>query len=337
MFPEEAFARDFSCLSIQQFWSAMTQMSQQPVPNVIAPPAAGTVRVLIVDDEPLARDCMRLALRGVSGVKIVAECGDGASAVEAIRRYGPDVVFLDVQMPGLDGFAVLERIEAATMPVVVFVTAFDSHAIRAFEVHALDYVLKPFPDERLVAALDRARAAIQERRNGELGRRLAEFVQHWQAGALAAGHETFGSDLAAMAPSGDVSRERLDPSIETEHEVVEPHRPGSPSYIGRFAVRSDGRVRFVAAADVDWIEADGNYMVLHVGETRHRLRASLAGLTEGLDPKQFVRIHRSVIVNVDRIREVQPWFGGDYIAILRTGAKLRVSRLRAPQLLRPTA
>jgi len=315
----------------------MTQMSQQPVPNVIAPPAAGTVRVLIVDDEPLARDCMRLALRGVSGVKIVAECGDGASAVEAIRRYGPDVVFLDVQMPGLDGFVVLERIEAATMPVVVFVTAFDSHAIRAFEVHALDYVLKPFPDERLVAALDRARAAIQERRNGELGRRLAEFVQHWQAGALSAGHETFGSDLAAMAPSGDVSRERLGPSIETEHEVVEPHRPGSPSYIGRFAVRSDGRVRFVAAADVDWIEADGNYMVLHVGETRHRLRASLAGLTEGLDPKQFVRIHRSVIVNVDRIREVQPWFGGDYIAILRTGAKLRVSRLRAPQLLRPTA
>ena len=109
------------------------------------------------------------------------------------------------------------------------------------------------------------------------------------------------------------------------------------SYIGRFAVRADGRVRFVTAADVDWIEADGNYMVLHVGEAQHRLRASLAGLTAGLDPKQFVRIHRSVIVNVERIREVQPWFGGDYIAILKTGAKLRVSRLRAPQLLRPTA
>ena len=108
------------------------------VPNVIAPPAVATVRVLIVDDEPLARDCMRLALRGVSGVKIVAECGDGASAVAAIRRHTPDIVFLDVQMPSLDGFAVLEQIETATMPVVVFVTAFDSHAIRAFEVHALD-------------------------------------------------------------------------------------------------------------------------------------------------------------------------------------------------------
>src|SRR6185369_8296105 len=110
------------------------------VPNVIAPPAVSTLRVLIVDDEPLARDCMRLALRVVSGVKIVAECGDGASAVAAIRRHTPDIVFLDVQMPGLDGFAVLEQIETATMPVVVFVTAFDSHAIRAFEVHALDYV-----------------------------------------------------------------------------------------------------------------------------------------------------------------------------------------------------
>jgi two-component system LytT family response regulator len=315
----------------------MSPMLQQPAPNVMSSATAGTVRVLIVDDEPLARDCMRLALRGVPGVKIVGECGDGASAVEAIRRHSPDVVFLDVQMPGLDGFAVLERIEAATMPVVVFVTAFDSHAIRAFEVHALDYVLKPFPDERLIAALDRARAAIQDRRNGELGRRLAEFVQRWQGGTLATGLEPLGSGVTATTPSGGASIERLDPSIEAEHEVVEPRRAGAPSYIGRFAVRSDGRVRFVAAADVDWIEADGNYMVLHVGETRHRLRASLAGLTEGLDPKQFVRIHRSVIVNVDRIREVQPWFGGDYIAILRTGAKLRVSRLRAPQLLRPTA
>ena len=314
----------------------MSQRLQPPVPNVMSAPATGTVRVLIVDDEPLARDCMRLALHGVPGVSIVAECGDGDSAVEAIRRHAPDVVLLDVQMPGLDGFAVLEQLDTTTMPVVVFVTAFDSHAIRAFEVHALDYVLKPFPDERLVAAVDRARATIQERRNGELGRRLAEFVQSWQAGAVASAPDSLGARILSR-PADVSSIDRLDASIDAEHEVSEPQRPGAPSYIGRFAVRSDGRVRFVAAADVDWIEADGNYMVLHVGETRHRLRASLAGLTEGLDPKRFVRIHRSVIVNVERIREVQPWFGGDYIAILRTGAKLRVSRLRAPQLLRPTA
>jgi len=314
----------------------MSERLQPPVPNVMTAPAIGTVRILIVDDEPLARDCMRLALHDVPGVTIVAEVGDGTSAVEAIHQHGPDVVLLDVQMPGLDGFAVLERLDPATMPVVVFVTAFDSHAIRAFEVHALDYVLKPFPDERLVAAVDRARATIQERRNGELGRRLAEFVQSWQAGALAPASDSLGTGVASRPP-GAASIDKFDASIDEEHEVAEPQRPGAPSYIGRFAVRSDGRVRFVAAADVDWIEADGNYMVLHVGETRHRLRASLAGLTEGLDPRRFVRIHRSVIVNVERIREVQPWFGGDYIAILRTGAKLRVSRLRAPQLLRPTA
>ena len=233
-------------------------------------------------------------------------------------------------MPGLDGFGVLERIDSATMPVVVFVTAFDSHAIRAFEVNALDYVLKPFPDERLLAALDRARATIQERRHGDLGRRLAAFVQDWQASSIAR-----GGDAAGSASSGASHADSADFGGDDDRGVPDSRAKGS--YIGRFAVRSDGRVRFVAAADVDWIEADGNYMVLHVGETRHRLRASLGGLTEGLDPKRFVRIHRSVIVNIDRIREVQPWFGGDYIAILHTGAKLRVSRLRAPQLLRPTA
>jgi two-component system LytT family response regulator len=298
------------------------------VPNVALPPATAAVRALIVDDEPLARDCMRLALRTTPDVQIVGECGDGESAIQAIRKHAPDIVFLDVQMPGLDGFAVLEQIEAAAMPAVVFVTAFDAHAIRAFEVHALDYVLKPFSDERLLAALDRAQSAVQERRNGELGRRLAEFVHAWQAGSF----------VKPPTPPAGLSLVDGNASSEDEQDTPEPPRAGgAASYIGRFAVRSDGRVRFVPATEVDWIEADGNYMVLHVGDVQHRLRASLAGLTEGLDPKVFVRIHRSVIVNVERIREVQPWFGGDYVAILKTGAKLRVSRLRAPQLLRPTA
>ncbi len=298
------------------------------VPNVALPRATAAVRALIVDDEPLARDCMRLALNTTPDVKIVGECGDGESAIQAIRQHAPDIVFLDVQMPGLDGFAVLEQIEPAAMPVVVFVTAFDAHAIRAFEVHALDYVLKPFSDERLLAALDRAQSAVQERRNGELGRRLAEFVQAWQAGSF----------FRPAAPPAGLAAVAGNASSEDEQDTPEPPRAGgAASHIGRFAVRSDGRVRFVPAVDVDWIEADGNYMVLHVGDAQHRLRASLAGLTEGLDPKVFVRIHRSVIVNVERIREVQPWFGGDYVAILKTGAKLRVSRLRAPQLLRPTA
>jgi two-component system LytT family response regulator len=294
--------------------------------------AVTTVRVVIVDDEPLARDCMRLALHTSPDVAIVAECGDGAAAVEAIRRHSPDIVFLDVQMPGLDGFAVLERLETAAMPVVVFVTAYDAHAIRAFEVNALDYVLKPFPDERLLAALDRARSAVLERRHGELGRRLAAFVRDWQSGGYA--ERTPDADEIPAPVTASPAAEALG---DRRRAGAESPRGEATSYIGRFAVRADGRVRFVAAGDIDWIEADGNYMVLHVGDARHRLRASLAALTEGLDPKRFVRIHRSVIVNVDRIREVQPWFGGDYIAILRTGAKLKVSRLRAAQLLRPTA
>ena len=296
-----------------------------------APPAVSTLRVAIIDDEPLARDCMRLALQTDPDVNIVTECGDGSSAVEAIREHAPDVVFLDVQMPGLDGFALLQQLDATAMPVVVFVTAYDAHAIRAFEVNALDYVLKPFSDERLLAAVDRARATLNERRHGELGRRLAAFVRDWQADAAST------SQLTGLPPNvaaGELAGHAA--GAETPETDVA-GRGRVPSYIARFAVRSDGRVRFVQAADVDWIEADGNYMVLHVGETTHRVRASIAALAEGLDPKQFVRIHRSVIVNVERIREVQPWFGGDYIAILRSGTKLKVSRLRASTLLRPTA
>jgi two-component system LytT family response regulator len=275
-----------------------------------------TLKVLIVDDEPLGCERMRLALRAAKGVQVVGECHDGATAVDAIRRHSPDVVFLDVQMEGLNGFDVLERIGTNAMPVVVFVTASDAHAIRAFEVNALDYVLKPFADERLIAAIDRAHALIQERRHGALARRLADFVRDWQPPA---------------APERMVETD-----LPTQRSLPEPTHAGG-AFVTRFAVRSDGRVRFVPVTDVDWIEADGNYMILHVGDVQHRLRASLAGLTSGLDPKQFVRIHRSVIVNVGRIREVQPWFGGDHIAILQTGAKLRVSRLRAAQLLRPTA
>ena len=296
-----------------------------------APPTVSTLRVAIIDDEPLARDCMRLALLTDPDVTIVAECGAGSSAVEAIREHAPDVVFLDVQMPGLDGFALLQQLDAAAMPVVVFVTAYDAHAIRAFEVNALDYVLKPFSDERLLAAVDRARATLNERRHGELGRRLAAFVRDWQGDAAGT------PQLTVLSPNNSTGEPAGHPAGVETPETDVAGRGRVPSYIARFAVRSNGRVRFVQAAEVDWIEADGNYMVLHVGETTHRVRASIAALAQGLDPKQFVRIHRSVIVNVERIREVQPWFGGDYIAILRSGTKLKVSRLRASTLLRPTA
>lgn len=267
------------------------------------------LRVVIVDDEPLARDCMRIALHRADDVALVAECANGFEAVEAIATQGADVVFLDVQMPGLDGFGVIERVGVEAMPLVVFVTAFDAHAIRAFEVHAIDYVLKPFPDERVVSALERARAVVNEKRQLELGRRLADLVREW--------------------PSHGGSATE----VELPDEPLPQRKSGARAHLTRFTVREQGRVRFVPAGDVDWIEADGNYLVLHAGEARHRVRGTVAGIVDDLDPTVFVRVHRSAVVNIGRIRELQPWFGGDYIAILRNGAKVRVSRTRVAALL----
>lgn len=272
-----------------------------------------TLTVIIVDDEPLARASMRLVLDTAPDVTVCVECGDGIEAVEAIRESKPDIVFLDVQMPGLDGFGVIDEIGADAMPTVVFVTAYDAHAIRAFEVHALDYVLKPFGDERLLAALDRARSVVHDRHLGELGRRLTAVVGEWRRRPEAA------SDADSARP---------------------PYTAGvtgaaRPAYIRRFTVRGNGRARFVPVEEVDWIGADGNYMILHVGAVRHRVRGALRDVIGELAPRRFARIHRSTIVNIDRIAEMQPWFGGDYVAILRTGAKLKVSRLHAAELLRP--
>ncbi|MBV6521424.1 MAG: Sensory transduction protein LytR [Gemmatimonadaceae bacterium] len=307
----------------------MSLVRLSPAPD----PQRAALRVLIVDDEPLARDCMRLVLGAEPGVSIVAECEDGVSAVQAIRAHVPDLVFLDVQMPGLDGFGVIEQVGEDVMPPVVFVTAYDVHAIRAFEVHAMDYVLKPFDDARVLATLDRARLRAAERRDSALGRQLADMVRSWNEhgtagrsgvtpeGALGFGLESIPESAPRIGDTGE--------GAQTGHSGL-PERP-----LARFAVRLDDSVRFISVTDVDWIEADRNYIVVHAGETKHRVRASLSKVADLLDPRTFVRIHRSIIVQIDRIREVQPWFGGDYVAILRDGTKLRVSRLRAPYLLRP--
>jgi len=253
-------------------------------------PREEAIRALIVDDEPLARDCVRIALREEPAVEVVGECGDGKSAVAAIRELGPDVVFLDVQMPEVDGFEVVEEVGASRMPAVVFVTAFDRYAVRAFESHALDYVLKPFENARLLEALRRARSRLAEQRDGDLGRKLSALLG----------------------------------------ERCERETP-----VRRFAVRENERVRFVPTAEVDWIEADGNYVVLHAGQQQHRLRATLGALVRRLDAERFAQVHRSAVVNLDKVREVQAWFGGDYIAVLRSGEEIRVSRTYAPALLRP--
>ena len=258
------------------------------------------VRVLIADDEPLARDCIRLALKDEVGVETLAECADGAEAVNAIRDLAPDLVFLDVQMPTLDGFGVVEAIGPDNMPPVVFVTAYDTHALRAFTLHAIDYVLKPFDDRRFRDTLGHARRQLRRERESELGRRLAAVLREY-------------------GPARD--------------------RPAEPatSHATRMLVRRGDRMKFVQTEAVDWFESAGNYVRLHVGSETELVRGTLSGLADQLDPTRFVRIHRSTIVNVSRIREVQPWFGGDYTATLVDGTELRVSRHYRDALLKPVS
>ncbi len=241
-----------------------------------------TVRTLIVDDEPLARERVRMMLAPHADMTIVGECGDGQQAIAAIREHRPDLVFLDVQMPGLDGFGVLRVLQGETLPHVIFVTAYDQYALKAFEVHALDYVLKPFNAERFGQALDRAR------------------------------------DTLARAESGTVDRERL---RELVSSLAAEQREKQ-----RLVVKSSGRVFFVKVDDIDWVEAEGNYVRLHIGSQSHLLRETMKGMESVLDPSVFFRIHRSTIVNADRIRELQPLFHGEYAVILRDGTRLVASR-----------
>lgn len=240
------------------------------------------IRVLIVDDEPPARAKLRRFLEGDPDTEIVGEAEGGAEALARIRSQRPELVFLDVQMPGMDGFQVLEALEREAVPDVVFVTAFDEHALRAFEVHAVDYLLKPYDRARFETALGRAKERLDPGRgDDDVGGRLARML------------ESLG------APGPWLDRIRVD---ERDHSL------------------------FVDVADVDWIEADGNYVTLHAGSRTHLVRGSLSGLEARLDPQRFARIHRSRIVNVDRIRRIEPWGHGDALLVLDGGLELRMSR-----------
>ncbi len=257
------------------------------------------ISAVIVDDEPLARDCVRIALDDHPSIRVVAECGDGHCAVEAIRELEPDLVFLDVQMPGMDGFDVIEEVGAEDMPAVVFVTAYDQHALKAFEIHAVDYVLKPFDDARFATCVEHAIERVRQADVATLSRTLA-----------------------------GVLRELPGPLQDDA---------GDSRWASRIMVRERDSIRFVPVAEIDWLEGAGNYVRVHAGSDSHLVRATLTGLSERLDPRRFVRIHRSTIVNVDRIREVQPWAGGDYVAILHDGETLKVSRSYRDDLLKPLA
>jgi two-component system LytT family response regulator len=241
-----------------------------------------SLRVVVVDDEPLARERLRTLLAVEPGVELVAECGDGLEALAVLERERPDLVFLDVQMPGLDGFDVLGALDVRRLPAVVFVTAYDRYALRAFEVHALDYLLKPFDRQRFGRALERARRDLVTARGG-----LADLVEELRR-----------------------DRKRLQ----------------------RIVVKTEERAFFVRPADVDWMEAAGNYVRLHVGPATHLVRERMKNLEERLDPDTFLRIHRSRIVNLDRVRELLPWARGEHVVVLVTGARLTTSRRHSRRL-----
>ncbi len=240
-----------------------------------------------MDDVPLARSHIRRYLNSVAGFEVVGECGDGEKAIEVIGQMRPDLVFLDVQMPELNGFEVLERIPENELPFVVFVTAYDKYAIRAFDVHALDYLLKPFDKQRFLAALQRTQEQIELKKHGQGDERLMGLL----------------NDLRAAA-----------------------------QYRARLAVVSSRKTILVRVESIDWVEAAGNYVSLHVGRDVYSLRETISGLERQLDPKRFARIHRSSIVNIDRIRDITPLFNRDRCVRLRDGTELTMSRSYSDQL-----
>ncbi len=289
-----------------------------------------SVRVLIVDDEALARQRVRRLLQQEPDVEIVGEAESGQAAVDMIRTLRPDVVCLDVQMPGLDGFGVLHALEGGHMPMVLFVTAYDEHAQRAFDVHAVDYVLKPVDADRFRTAFEKVRRqrahAVAAERLGELldtVRRLAagnaEGARAGTAGAMGEGsnHSGAGGERSPVhaAPAGTEG---------TSGAAAGATVPGR--HASRILVKQDGRMFFVKTTEIDWIEADRNYVRLHVGTQAHTVRERISHLEETLDPRLFARIHRSTIVNLNRVREMQQWFSGDYMVILEDGTRLRLSR-----------
>ncbi|HEU5041467.1 MAG TPA: LytTR family DNA-binding domain-containing protein [Gemmatimonadales bacterium] len=239
------------------------------------------LRVLLVDDEPLVREGLRDFLGEEPGLCVAGECSNGAEALQFLAAHEVDVVFLDVQMPELDGLGVASVLVREGGPAIVFVTAFSEHAIRAFELNAIDYLLKPFDRERFHAAVNRIRTRLGSGSQEELARRLAAVL-------------------------GELQRGR--------------------GYADRVVVKSEGRIRFVAVEELDWVEAADNYVRLHAGNQRHLVRETIRSVEARLDPARFARIHRSAIVNLSKIRELQPTFNGEYAVLLTSGARLTLSR-----------
>lgn len=240
------------------------------------------LRIIIADDEPLAREKLRLMLDSEPDVQVVAECSDGAQTLQALNTHKPDLLLLDIRMPEFGGFELLEQLPDSAMPMVIFTTAFDQHAVQAFEAQALDYLLKPFDHERLRQALNRARDEMLTKKELEATQRVFDFIS----------------------------------KSATQH----------PSANRRLIVKAGGRIVFLSVDEIDWVEAAANYVRIYAGKQAYILRRGIGEIAERLDPLQFVRIHRSAIVNVQKIKELQPVNSGEYILVLRDGKELPCSR-----------
>ncbi len=249
-------------------------------------PAGKLIRVVIADDERLARQKIRTLLVSEPNISVVAECQDGRQTVSAINCFRPDLLLLDIQMPDLDGFQVLNEIPAQELPAVIFTSAYDQYAIRAFEAHALDYLLKPFDRERLHNAIQRARADLFKSENGDITHKLLELLSHIKSGTSAA-------------------------AADSQNRLV---------------IRAKGRVIFLDLEEIDWVEAAANYVRLNVGKESYLLRETISRTSERLDPNDFIRIHRSTIVNVRKIKELIPVNSGEYVVVLKSGKELSCSR-----------
>jgi len=240
-----------------------------------------TIRTLIVDDEPLARRRIRRMLAHDPEVAIVGDCSNGRDAIAAIKSESPDLIFLDVQMPEVDGFDVLASTETKRPPLVIFVTAYDQYALRAFEVAAVDYLVKPFDRRRFEGALERAKSRLASGRESDLNQQTLALL----------------AELRAQS-----------------------------SHVERLVIKAGGRAFFLKTGEIDWIEAEGKYVRLHVGKESYLLREAIGSMEGQLDPRKFPRIHRSTIVNIERVRELQPWFHNEYRVILKDGTELMLSR-----------
>ena len=257
------------------------------------------LRALVVDDESLAREALLVMLGGDPEIEVIAECRNGKEAVTVIREQSPDVIFLDIQMPEMDGFQVVEEVGAVRMPVTIFVTAYDKHALRAFEAHALDYLLKPFDHDRFNAALQRAKTFVRQQKLGELSESLLAVLRDLQ------------------------SKNGASPS---EADSRKPERAAHQEPLDRVVIKSGGRIYFLKTEEIDWVEGAGDYLTLHSGGQTHLIRETMGNFHAKLDPQKFLRIHRSTIVNIERIKDIRPLYKGEYVITLTSGISLKASR-----------